>query len=52
MDDWFAEPPYAGVQQRYRVLQRLHAQMTALQSLEILDLEGPEGEVKEETPTE
>ena len=22
MDDWFAEPPYAGCQQRYRVLAR------------------------------
>jgi spermidine synthase len=41
VDDWFAEPPYAGVQQRYRVLQRLHAQTTPWQSLEILDLEGP-----------
>jgi spermidine synthase len=41
VDDWFAEPPYAGVQQRYRVLQRLHAQTTAWQSLEVLDLEGP-----------
>ena len=41
MDEWFAEPPYAGVQQRYRILQRLHSQMTAWQSLEVLDLEGP-----------
>ena len=41
MDDWFAEPPYAGCQQRYRVLQRLHAQTTAWQTLEVLDLEGP-----------
>ena len=41
MNDWFAEPPYAGVQQRYRVLQRLHSQTTPWQSLEVLDLEGP-----------
>jgi spermidine synthase len=41
LDDWFAEPPYAGVQQRYRVRQRLHSQTTPWQSLEILDLEGP-----------
>ena len=41
MDDWFAEPPYAGCEQRYRVLQRLHAQTTAWQTLEVLDLEGP-----------
>jgi spermidine synthase len=41
VDEWFAEPPYAGVQQRYRILQRLHAQTTAWQSLEVLDLEGP-----------
>jgi spermidine synthase len=41
VDDWFAEPPYAGCQQRYRVLQRLHAQTTAWQTLEVLDLEGP-----------
>jgi spermidine synthase len=41
LDDWFAEPPYAGVQQRYRVLRRLHAQTTPWQSLEVLDLEGP-----------
>ena len=41
MDDWFAEPPYAGCQQRYRVLARLHAQTTAWQTLEVLDLEGP-----------
>jgi spermidine synthase len=40
-DDWFAEPPYAGVQQRYRVRQRVHAQTTAWQTLEVLDLEGP-----------
>jgi len=41
VDDWFAEPPYAGVQQRYRVRARLHAQQTPWQSLEVLDLEGP-----------
>ncbi len=41
MDEWFAEPPYAGVQQSYRIVQRLHAQTTAWQSLEVLDLEGP-----------
>ncbi len=41
MDDWFAEPPYAGLQQRYRVQARLHAQQTPWQSLEVLDLEGP-----------
>jgi spermidine synthase len=41
VEDWFAEPPYAGIQQRYRVLQRLHAQQTPWQSLEVLDLEGP-----------
>lgn len=41
MDDWFAEPPYAGVQQRYRVRERLHAETTPWQTLEILDLEGP-----------
>ncbi|HEX8968106.1 MAG TPA: polyamine aminopropyltransferase [Chloroflexota bacterium] len=41
MDDWFAEPPYAGCQQRYRVLERLHAQTTNWQTLEVLDLEGP-----------
>ena len=41
VDDWFAEPPYAGCEQRYRVLQRLHAQTTAWQTLEVLDLEGP-----------
>jgi spermidine synthase len=40
-NDWFAEPPYAGIQQRYRVLARLHAEQTPWQSLEILDLEGP-----------
>ncbi len=41
MDDWFAEPPFGGVQQRYRVLARLHQQTTPFQSLEVLDLEGP-----------
>ena len=41
MDDWFAEPPYAGLQQRYRIRERLHAESTPWQSLEILDLEGP-----------
>ena len=41
MDEWFAEPPYAGCQQRYRVLQRLHAQTTRWQTLEVLELEGP-----------
>jgi spermidine synthase len=41
LDDWFAEPPYGGLQQRYRVLGRLHAETTPWQSLEILDLEGP-----------
>jgi spermidine synthase len=40
-EEWFAEPPYAGIQQRYRVLARLHAQQTPWQSLEVLDLEGP-----------
>jgi spermidine synthase len=40
-DEWFAEPPYAGCEQRYRVLQRLHAQQTPFQTLEVLDLEGP-----------
>ena len=41
MEDWFAEPPYAGVQQRYRVRERLHSQTTPWQTLEVLDLEGP-----------
>jgi spermidine synthase len=41
VDDWFAEPPYAGCEQRYRILQRLHAQSTPVQTLEVLDLEGP-----------
>jgi spermidine synthase len=41
VDDWFAEPPYAGVQQRYRVLARVYQQQTQWQSLEVLDLEGP-----------
>ena len=39
--EWFAEPAYGGVQQRYRIQQRLHAEETPWQSLEILDLEGP-----------
>lgn len=38
-DDWFAEPPFAGYQQRYHVRQRLHAEQTAWQSLEVLDLD-------------
>jgi spermidine synthase len=41
LHDWFAEPPFAGIQQRYRILERLHAETTPWQSLEILDLEGP-----------
>lgn len=41
MDDWFAEPPFGGLQQQYRVLERLHAETTPWQSLEILDLQGP-----------
>jgi len=41
LEDWFAEPPYAGCQQRYRVVERLHTQTTAFQTLEVLDLEGP-----------
>jgi spermidine synthase len=41
LDDWFAEPPYAGLEQRYRILARLHAETTPWQSLEVLDLEGP-----------
>jgi spermidine synthase len=41
VEDWFAEPPFAGIQQRYRVRARLHAQQTQWQSLEVLDLEGP-----------
>jgi spermidine synthase len=41
LNEWFAEPPYAGVQQRYRIRERLFARSTAWQSLEILDLEGP-----------
>jgi spermidine synthase len=39
--DWFAEPPFGGVQQRYRIVARLHSQTTAFQSLDVLDLEGP-----------
>ena len=30
VDDWFAEPPYAGIEQRYRVLARLHSQTDAV----------------------
>jgi spermidine synthase len=41
VDEWFAEPPYGGCQQRYRVLQRLHSETTPWQTLEVLDLEGP-----------
>jgi spermidine synthase len=41
VDDWFAEPPFAGVQQRYRVTRRVHAESTPWQHLEVLDLEGP-----------
>jgi spermidine synthase len=41
VEDWFAEPPFAGIEQRYRVRARLHAQQTDWQSLEVLDLEGP-----------
>jgi spermidine synthase len=41
MDDWFAEPAWAGCQQRYRVQARLHSQTTPWQTLEVLDLEGP-----------
>ncbi|MDQ6672165.1 MAG: polyamine aminopropyltransferase [Chloroflexota bacterium] len=40
-EDWFAEPAYAGLEQRYRVLDRLHAETTPWQTLEVLDLEGP-----------
>jgi len=39
--EWFAEPPFGGIQQRYRVLARIHSQTTPFQSLEVLDLEGP-----------
>ncbi len=38
-DDWFAEPPFGGYQQRYRLRRRLHAEQTEWQKLEILDLE-------------
>jgi spermidine synthase len=38
-EDWFAEPPIRGYHQHYRVRQRLHAEQTAWQSLEVLDLE-------------
>ena len=40
-EDWFAEPAFGGVQQRYRVLGRVHAETTPWQTLEVLDLEGP-----------
>jgi spermidine synthase len=40
-DEWFAEPAYAGVQQRYRIRARLHSQNTSWQTLEVLELEGP-----------
>jgi spermidine synthase len=38
-DNWFAEPPFRGYHQRYRVRQRLHDEQTAWQSLEVLELE-------------
>jgi len=41
LNDWFAEPPFGGIEQRYRVRSRLHSQTTQWQSLEVLDLEGP-----------
>jgi spermidine synthase len=41
LDEWFAEPPYGGCQQRYRIRERLHSQTSAWQTLEVLDLEGP-----------
>jgi spermidine synthase len=41
VDDWFAEPPYGGLEQRYRVRARLHAETSPWQTLEVLDLEGP-----------
>jgi spermidine synthase len=41
LNEWFAEPPFGGVQQRYRILQRIHSESTPWQSLEVLDLEGP-----------
>src|SRR6476469_5128113 len=41
VNDWFAEPPFGGLEQRYRVLARLHAETTPWQTLEVLDLEGP-----------
>ncbi len=36
---WFAEPPVAGYAQRYRLRRRLHAEQSAWQHLEVLDLE-------------
>jgi spermidine synthase len=38
-ESWFAEPPFGGYQQRYRVLRRIHAERTDWQTLEVLDLE-------------
>ena len=38
-EDWFAEPPFRGYHQRYRVRQRLHAEQTPWQALEVLELE-------------
>jgi spermidine synthase len=38
-EGWFAEPPFAGYQQRYRLRARLHHQVTDLQTLDVLDLE-------------
>jgi spermidine synthase len=37
--DWFAEAPFGGYQQRYRVRERLHGETTRWQTLEVLDLE-------------
>ncbi len=39
VEDWFAEPPFAGYQQRYRVRRRLHAATSPWQTVEIVDLE-------------
>jgi spermidine synthase len=38
-EGWFAEPPFAGYQQRYRLRARLHHQATEVQTLDVLDLE-------------
>jgi spermidine synthase len=38
-EDWFAEPPFAGYRQQYRVLKRIEAFQTDFQSLEIVELE-------------